>query len=139
MCWDYLDKIGKNPAKEILVLRLGPSNYDEREAYRAFYEYLSSRDRFGVVGNANKHTVKDCYIMPLAGTSPVPAALLPMSGYCGSAMFNCVSLSYCRPGLAAARPDLLLTILVRTRRGPLLPQPAAKPQVGTLLRSHFRN
>ena len=38
-----------------------------------------SLHRFGVVGNANK-LVKDCYIMPLSSTSPVPAALLPLSG-----------------------------------------------------------
>eukprot|EP00092_Neocalanus_flemingeri_P057326 GFUD01068113.1.p1 GENE.GFUD01068113.1~~GFUD01068113.1.p1 ORF type:complete len:1909 (-),score=640.60 GFUD01068113.1:4-5181(-) len=99
VCWDYIDKISKNPTKEILVLRLGPSNNDEKEAYQAFFQYLSTRDRFGVVGNANK-LVKDCYIMPLSTTSPVPAALLPLSGQ----------------GLPITRPDLLLTILVRTRR-----------------------
>jgi len=97
--WEYIDKISKNPTKEILVLRLGPSNNDEKEGYRAFFEYLSSRDRFGVVGNANK-LVKDCYIMPLRSTSPVPSALLPLSGQ----------------GLPLTRPDLLLTIIVRTRR-----------------------
>jgi hypothetical protein len=45
VCWDYIDKISKNPTKEILVLRLGPSNNDEKEAYEAFFQYLSSRDR----------------------------------------------------------------------------------------------
>ena len=45
VCWDYIDKISKNPTKEILVLRLGPSNNDEKEAYQAFFQYLSSRDR----------------------------------------------------------------------------------------------
>jgi len=99
VCWDYIDKISKNPTKEILVLRLGPSNNDEKDAYHAFFQYLSTRDRFGVVGNANK-LVKDCYIMPLRTTSPVPAALLPLSGQ----------------GLPLTRPDLLLTIIVRTKR-----------------------
>ena len=56
--------------------------------------------RFGVVGNATK-LVKDCYIMPLASTEPVPACLLPLDG----------------PGLpVATRSNVLLAILVRTRR-----------------------
>ena len=45
VCWDYIDKISKNPTKEILVLRLGPSNNDEKDAYQAFFQYLSTRDR----------------------------------------------------------------------------------------------
>ena len=56
--------------------------------------------RFGVVGNCNKKNVKDCYIMPLRATQPVPEALLPMSGQ----------------GLPLTRPDLLLSIIVRTKR-----------------------
>ena len=55
--------------------------------------------RFGVVGNCNKN-VKDCYIMPLRATQPVPEGLLPMSGQ----------------GLPLTRPDLLLSIIVRTKR-----------------------
>ena len=27
--WDYIEKISKNPQKEILVLRFGPQNNDE--------------------------------------------------------------------------------------------------------------
>jgi len=91
MCWDYIDKIGKNPTKEILVLKLRPSNNDEKDNYQSFFQYLSSRGRFGVVGNCNKN-VKDCYIMPLDKTHPVPEALLALSGQ----------------GLPVARPDLLL-------------------------------
>ena len=46
VCWEYIEKISKNPTKEILVLRLGPSNNDEKEGYKAFFQYLSSRDRY---------------------------------------------------------------------------------------------
>ena len=99
VCWDYIDKIGKNPTKEILVLKLWPSNNDEKDNYQSFFQYLSTRDRFGVVGNCNKN-VKDCYIMPLRSSKPVPAALLPLSGQ----------------GLPPSRPDLLLSIIVRTKR-----------------------
>ena len=45
VCWDYIDKIGKNPTKEILVLKLWPSNNDEKESYNSFFQYLSTRDR----------------------------------------------------------------------------------------------
>ena len=77
-CWDYIEKISKSPEKEILVLRFGPQNNDEVKdflffyvsvescftdnknqllqvsAYESFFEYLSTRGRLGVVGNANK-------------------------------------------------------------------------------------
>jgi hypothetical protein len=117
-CWDYIDKIAKNPQKEILVLRFGPANNDEVAAYNSFFTYLSTRDRFGVVGNA-RAIVKDCYILPLAATQPVPAAL--------EALLE-------GPGLPAGRPDLLLSILVRARRHrpgdppapPALPAPAPR-------------
>ena len=45
MCWDYIDKIGKNPTKEILVLKLGPSNNDEKQSYQTFFQYYHSRER----------------------------------------------------------------------------------------------
>ena len=99
VCWDYINKIGKNPTKEIIVLKLSPSNDDEKDNYQSFFTYLNSRDRFGVVGNCNKN-VKDCYIMPLGSAQAMPPALLPMSGQ----------------GLPETRPDLLLTIIVRNRR-----------------------
>ena len=134
-CWDYIEKISKSPEKEILVLRFGPQNNDEVKdflffyvsvescftdnknqllqvsAYESFFEYLSTRGRLGVVGNANKMVerqlesspvkklfsqVKDCYIMPLGKDQEVPAALLPLEGQ----------------GLPHNRPNLLLSILV---------------------------
>ena len=108
VCWDYINKIGKNPTKEIIVLKLSPSNDDEKDNYQSFFTYLNSRDRFGVVGNCNKN-VKDCYIMPLGSAQAMPPALLPMSGQ----------------GLPETRPDLLLTIIVRNQRtlrnDPILP------------------
>ena len=115
MCWDYIDKIGKNPTKEILVLKLRPSNNDEKDNYQSFFQYLSSRGRFGVVGNCNKN-VKDCYIMPLDKTHPVPEALLALSGQ----------------GLPVARPDLLLTIIVRTKRSRAADSVASKPAPSSL-------
>ena len=65
------------------------------------------------MGNANK-LVKDCYIMPLSSESPVPSSLLPLSGQ----------------GLPPSRSDLLLTIIIRTKRvRPGQPPPAPPPLV----------
>ena len=91
VCWEYIAKIRQNPLKEILVVRLQAQNNDESAAYTEFFSYLQTRRRFGVVGNANK-MVKDCYIMPLAKSDPIPEALLPLEG----------------TGLPVNRGDLLL-------------------------------
>jgi hypothetical protein len=64
------------------------------------YNYLASRDRFGVVGNANKKTVKDCYVLPLAGAGAVPPTLLDLEADL--------------PG--GGRSDSLLCMIVRTKR-----------------------
>jgi hypothetical protein len=66
-----------------------------------------------VVGNANKKTVKDCYILPLAGVGPVPPTLLQLEAELP----------------ALGRTDTLLCMIVRTRRdregGGGTPVPAA--------------
>merc|ERR1719319_1505731 len=116
LCWDYIIKIKQNPQKEILVLRLQPQNNDEKVNYIQFFSYLQTRSRFGVV-EPSRQTVKDCYIMPLSSGDPVPACLLPFDG----------------PGLEPNRANILLAILVRTRRKragdppiPAVPSKAAK-------------
>ncbi len=53
-----------------------------------------------MVGNANKKTVKDCYILPLAGAGPVPPTLLQLEAELP----------------ALGRTDTLLCMIVRTRR-----------------------
>ena len=50
--------------KEILLIRLQPTSDSEAVSYNLFFEYLQSRKRFAVVGNASKN-VKDCYVLPL--------------------------------------------------------------------------
>jgi len=72
----------------------------EEALYESFFQYLNTRDRFAVVGNSNKKTVKDCYVFPLAAGKPVPADLLPLEG----------------PGLPTHRGDTLLCLIVRTKR-----------------------
>ena len=67
--------------------------------YSILYKYLASRDRFGVVGNANKKIVKDCYVLPLAGTGVVPSILRDLEA-----------------DLPEGRSDSLLCMIVRTKR-----------------------
>lgn len=97
--WDYIHKIVLNVLKEVIILKLDPRPGSERN-YLTFYNYLASRDRFGVVGNANKKTVKDCYVLPLAGTgATIPPTLLDLEA-----------------DLPSSRTDCLLCLIVRTRR-----------------------
>ena len=53
----------------------------------------------GVVGN-NSKMVKDCYILPLSSTDKLNEALLPLDG----------------PGIEDPKSDMLLALVVRTRR-----------------------
>ena len=97
--WDYISQVAETPTKEIIVLRLHPSSKDEKEKYDSFYSYLEKRHRFGVVGNNNK-MVKDCYILPLSCEDKIHSCLLPLDG----------------PGLEEKRPDMLLALIVRSKR-----------------------
>ena len=61
VCWDYIEKISKNPTKEILVLRLGPSNIDDRDSYQEFYKYLHTKDRYArTLASLNKTLTNPC-------------------------------------------------------------------------------
>ena len=57
--------------------------------------------------------VKDCYILPLSAKQEVHPALLPLEGQVCLFVIICTSLPQ---GLPPARGNLLLSILVRTRR-----------------------
>ncbi len=87
------------------MIRLQPTSEEESVSYNAFYEYLETRKRFGVVGSASSASaVKDCYIMSVKKEekSPLPSCLLPLDG----------------PGLDEERKhNVLLAIIVRAWRG----------------------
>jgi hypothetical protein len=55
------------------------SSRDERVGYDAFFNYLDSRGRYGVVGSTGK-LLKDFYILPLPKNGDVPEVLLPFDG-----------------------------------------------------------
>lgn len=65
--------------QELCLIRFHPATEEEEVAYISLYSYFSSRGRFGVVANNNRH-VKDLYLIPLSAKDPVPSKLLPFEG-----------------------------------------------------------
>ena len=95
--WDYVKQVAES--KEILLISLLPKTKDEQMNYSSFFKYLNKRDRFGVIGNNGK-MVKDCYIIALPKTETIHPCLLPLDG----------------PGLDEDRTDVLLALIVRSKR-----------------------
>ena len=95
--WDYVKQVAES--KEILLISLLPKTKDEQMNYSSFFQYLNKRDRFGVVGNNGK-MVKDCYIIALPKNQPIHPCLMPLDG----------------PGLDEDRNDVLLALIVRSKR-----------------------
>ncbi|XP_018025449.1 PHD finger protein 3 isoform X2 [Hyalella azteca] len=96
--WSYIADTKKAASKEILVVRFQPSSEEEKVFYIALYSYLSSKKRYGVVGNCDR-SIKDFYIIPLASHQPIPQVLLPLDG----------------PGFEEQRPHMLVGVVVRTK------------------------
>lgn len=65
--------------QELCLIRFHPATEEEEVAYISLYSYFSSRGRFGVVANNNRH-VKDLYLIPLSTKDPIPSKLLPFEG-----------------------------------------------------------
>ncbi|XP_006873449.1 PREDICTED: death-inducer obliterator 1 [Chrysochloris asiatica] len=93
--WDYVGKLKSSVSKELCLIRFHPATEEEEVAYISLYSYFSSRGRFGVVANNNRH-IKDLYLIPLSAKDPVPAKLLPFEG----------------PGLESPRPNIILGLVI---------------------------
>ncbi|KAM5246273.1 death-inducer obliterator 1 [Ctenodactylus gundi] len=93
--WDYVGKLKSSVSKELCLIRFHPATEEEEVAYISLYSYFSSRGRFGVVANNNRH-VKDLYLIPLSAKDPVPPKLLPFEG----------------PGLESPRPNIILGLVI---------------------------
>ncbi|XP_048354398.1 death-inducer obliterator 1 isoform X2 [Sphaerodactylus townsendi] len=93
--WDYIGKLKSSVSKELCLIRFHPATEEEEVAYISLYSYFSSRGRFGVVANNNRH-VKDLYLIPLSAKDPIPPKLLPFEG----------------PGLESTRPNLILGLVI---------------------------
>uniref|UniRef100_H0X9W8 Death-inducer obliterator 1 n=1 Tax=Otolemur garnettii TaxID=30611 RepID=H0X9W8_OTOGA len=93
--WDYVGKLKSSVSKELCLIRFHPATEEEEVAYISLYSYFSSRGRFGVVANNNRH-VKDLYLIPLSAKDPIPSKLLPFEG----------------PGLESPRPNIILGLVI---------------------------
>ncbi|XP_074744366.1 death-inducer obliterator 1 isoform X1 [Strix uralensis] len=93
--WDYVGKLKSSLSKELCLIRFHPATEEEEVAYISLYSYFSSRGRFGVVANNNRH-IKDLYLIPLSSKDPIPSKLLPFEG----------------PGLESSRPNLILGLVI---------------------------
>lgn len=91
----YLEEL-KQTGREITVLKFIPANDSEKISYKAYFDYMHDRNRFGVVTNTAR-SIKDFYIIPLARDQDPHPSLLPFNGI----------------GLEENRPDYLLGVLVR--------------------------
>lgn len=98
--WDYIMKIKKSPNKEILLIRFGSINSNEKSSYYSLYTYLDSRKRLGVIKTSSPY-VKDFYILPLGSGQQLPSVLLPIT----------------RPGFIEGdqKPDLLIGVIVKIK------------------------
>ncbi|KFV91362.1 Death-inducer obliterator 1, partial [Eurypyga helias] len=99
--WEYVGKLKSSLSKELCLIRFHPATEEEEVAYISLYSYFSSRGRFGVVANTNRH-IKDLYLIPLSSKDPIPSKLLPFEG----------------PGLESSRPNLILGLVIcqKTKR-----------------------
>ncbi|XP_069728253.1 death-inducer obliterator 1 [Phaenicophaeus curvirostris] len=93
--WEYVGKLKSSLSKELCLIRFHPATEEEEVAYISLYSYFSSRGRFGVVANTNRH-IKDLYLIPLSSKDPIPSKLLPFEG----------------PGLESSRPNLILGLVI---------------------------
>ncbi|KAM9250145.1 death-inducer obliterator 1 [Dugong dugon] len=93
--WDYVGKLRSSVSKELCLIRFQPATEEEEVAYISLYSYFSSRGRFGVVANNNRH-IKDLYLIPLSAKDPIPSKLLPFEG----------------PGLESPRPNIILGLVI---------------------------
>lgn len=87
----YIERLKEKEtsSKEVAIVSLTPSSADDGKSYMMLFQYLSSRNRFGVATVANpSRNIKDGYLMPFVANERIPAALLPFDGPGKFALYN---------------------------------------------------
>lgn len=75
---DYLDKIKKHSAKELILLRLASN---DSVGYAKIFKFLIEKNKFAVIKSKSPNEkIKDFYLIPLESHRPLPESLLPISG-----------------------------------------------------------
>lgn len=117
---DYVKKLRYSSRTQIGLVKF-TSSKEERIGYDAFFDYLDTRKRYGVVGNTGK-ALKDFYILPLPKNGDIPDVLLPLDGPGINPLVNFLwalthlcAISYSGLDKKSNRPNLLLGILIRSK------------------------
>lgn len=66
--WKYIAEIKKSDPTDVVVLKLTPADDKDKVSYRAFYNYLTDKNRLAVVNKYSEHI--NIYVMPFTGEVP---------------------------------------------------------------------
>lgn len=92
----YIKKLKSTPKNQILMVQLFPLAKEDKINFDSFFDYLYSRNRYGVI-QTSPNILKDFYIIPIHEKSSIPEFLKPIKG----------------PGLDRSEANCLLGLLVR--------------------------
>lgn len=90
---------------QILVIQLLPLNTEDKANFENFFDYLYSRNRYGVI---QASALKDFYILPIQQKGSIPEIIKPIKG----------------PGIQNRDQNSLLGLLVRSKKSPSSYTPA---------------
>ena len=77
---DYIGKLRASRRTDLGIVQFSWVTREERTGYDAFFNYLNTRGRYGVVQMSEKASFKDFYILPLSLGQELPKVLLPLDG-----------------------------------------------------------
>lgn len=75
----YIKKLKSTITNHILVVQFFPSAASEKVHFDAFFDYLYSRNRYGVI-SSSPQGLRDFYIIPIHDKANLPDALRPARG-----------------------------------------------------------
>lgn len=95
----YIKELKSKTKNQIMIIQLFPLTEDDRNNFDTFFDYLYSRNRYGVI-QTSQQILKDFYVLPIHERSSIPEILEPIKG----------------PGIDRKEPNCLLGLLVRSKR-----------------------
>lgn len=95
----YIKKLKTTTKIQILIIQLFPLNQDDKSNFNTFFDYLYSRNRYGVI-QTSPQILKDFYVLPIHEKSSIPEVLKPLRSQ----------------ALDRKDPNCLIGLLVRSKR-----------------------
>jgi hypothetical protein len=97
----YIKKLKSTTKNQIFLIQLHPLTENDKVSFDAFFDYLYTRNRCGVINtNGHQSVLKDFYVLPIHERGHIPEILKPING----------------PGLDRKDPNCLLGLLVKPNR-----------------------